>query len=109
MANLRNAHGRSEMLAGKSVPLKTPSVEMIRDPRQAGLDISVHDAEHAGPFDRARMDACLAVAPRARFPRILVRVPSAAPSDIFATLEAGAVGIVVPHVNRCRNPPPPIA
>ena len=70
MANLRNRMAAGDMLAGTF--LKTPSVEMIEILAKTGLDFLCIDAEHA-PFDRARMDACLAVARALDFP-ILVRV-----------------------------------
>ncbi len=76
MANLRSRMAAGDMLAGTF--LKTPSVEMIEILSQTGLDFLCIDAEHA-PFDRARMDACLAVARALDFP-ILVRVPSAQPA-----------------------------
>lgn len=99
MANLRNRMAAGEMLAGTF--LKTPSVEMIEILAKTGLDFLCIDAEHA-PFDRARMDACLAVARALDFP-ILVRVPSAQPQDILQALDAGAVGIVVPHVTDAET------
>ena len=47
-----------ERLLGTFV--KTPSVEMVELLALAGLDFICLDAEHA-PFDRMRLDACLAV------------------------------------------------
>jgi 2-keto-3-deoxy-L-rhamnonate aldolase RhmA len=99
MANLRSRMAAGDMLAGTF--LKTPSVEMIEILSQTGLDFLCIDAEHA-PFDRARMDACLAVARALDFP-ILVRVPSAQPQDILQALDAGATGIVVPHVTDAET------
>ncbi len=99
MANLRQRMAAGEMLAGTF--LKTASVEMIEILSKTGLDFLCLDAEHA-PFDRARMDACLAVARALDFP-ILVRVPSALPQDILQALDAGATGIVVPHVTDAET------
>jgi 2-keto-3-deoxy-L-rhamnonate aldolase RhmA len=76
--------------------MKTASVEILEVLILGGLDFVCLDAEHA-PFDRAALNVLCAVARAADFP-ILVRVPSAAPSEIGMALDAGAHGIVVPHV-----------
>lgn len=94
MPDLRARMARGEMLAGTFV--KTPAVEMVEVLARSGLDFLCLDAEHA-PFDRARLDSCLAVARALDFP-ILVRVPSSLPQDILQALDAGATGVVVPHV-----------
>jgi staphyloferrin B biosynthesis citrate synthase len=84
-----------EMLAGTFV--KMADVTAIEVLAGAGLDFLVLDAEHAA-WDRGRMDACLAVA-RALDVPVLVRVASGSPENILTALDAGAVGIVVPHVD----------
>ncbi|MEM9434482.1 MAG: aldolase/citrate lyase family protein [Pseudomonadota bacterium] len=76
--------------------LKTPSIELIEILSGSGLDFICLDAEHA-PFDRARLDACLAIGRALDFP-LLVRVPSGSPDDLLKVLDSGAVGVVVPHV-----------
>ncbi len=83
-----------EMLAGTFV--KTPDVTVIEVLAQSGLDFIVLDLEHAG-IDRGQMDACLAVARALDFPT-LVRVSAGTPQDILQALDAGGVGVVVPHV-----------
>ena len=95
---------RSRMLSGEYLAgtfLKTPDVQMIEVLFHSGLDFVCLDAEHS-PFDRARMDACLAVAKALDFP-CLVRVPAGTPQDILMVLDAGAVGIVVPHVDTVEK------
>lgn len=77
--------------------IKTPAVEVIEVMALSGLDFICLDAEHA-PFDRARMDACLAVARALGLPA-LVRVPEARPAEVLKALDAGAAGIVAPHVD----------
>ena len=62
----------------------------------SGLDFICLDAEHA-PFDRGRMDACLAMARALDIPA-LVRVGSGSAENILQAMDSGAVGIVVPHV-----------
>lgn len=85
---------RGDILAGTF--LKTPAHEWIEVLARSGLDFVCLDAEHA-PFDRARMDACLAVGRALDFP-VLVRVPDGTAAEILKALDSGAVGIVVPHV-----------
>ena len=99
MTDLRSRMEAGEMLAGTF--LKTPAIEMIEVLAKSGLDFLCLDAEHA-PFDRARLDACLAVARALGFP-ILVRVPTSQPQDILQALDAGATGVVVPHVTDAET------
>ncbi|MEM1374821.1 MAG: aldolase/citrate lyase family protein [Pseudomonadota bacterium] len=84
-----------EMLAGTF--LKTPAYELIEVLAGSGLDFLCLDAEHA-PFDRARMDMCLAIGRALDFP-LLVRPGSATAPEILQALDAGAAGIVAPHVD----------
>lgn len=90
---------RGEATVGSFV--RTPAIEMVEVLALAGLDVVCLDAEHA-PFDRARLDACLALARALDLPAI-VRVPSAAPDAVLAALDAGAVGIMVPHVDSAQK------
>ncbi len=90
---------RDRMLAGERLVgtfLKTPSIELIEILAKSGLDFLCLDAEHA-PYDRARLDGCLAIGRALNFP-LLVRVPSGSPDDLLKVLDGGAVGVVVPHV-----------
>lgn len=99
MTDLRTKMAKGEMLAGTF--LKTPAIEMIEVLAKSGLDFLCLDIEHA-PFDRARLDACLAVARALDFP-MLVRVATSQPQDILQALDAGAVGVVVPHVTDVQT------
>ncbi|MEM9973571.1 MAG: aldolase/citrate lyase family protein [Pseudomonadota bacterium] len=95
---------RKRMLAGEYLAgtfLKTPAYELVEVLARSGLDFLCLDAEHA-PFDRARMDACLAVARALDFP-VLVRVAAASPEHILQALDAGAVGVVCPHVETVEQ------
>lgn len=85
-------------LAGTFV--KTPAHEVIEVLAQSELDFLCLDAEHA-PFDRARLDLCLAVGRALGMP-MLVRVASQAAPDILQALDSGADGIVVPHVTDAQ-------
>jgi 2-keto-3-deoxy-L-rhamnonate aldolase RhmA len=93
-ATLKTRMRRGDILAGTF--LKTPAHDMVEVLATSGLDFICLDAEHA-PFDRARMDACLAVGRAMDFP-ILVRVPDGTASELLKVLDSGAVGVVVPHV-----------
>lgn len=81
--------------------LKTPAHETIEILAQSGLDFLCLDAEHA-PFDRNRMDVCLAIARALNFPT-LVRVSSATPPELLKALDCGATGVVVPHVDSAEK------
>lgn len=98
-ATLRARIRSGERLVGTFV--KIPSHEVVEVLAQTGLDFVCLDAEH-GAFDRARMDACLAVGRALDFP-VLVRVGAGTPQDILQALDAGAVGIVVPHVDSVEK------
>ena len=96
---LRSRMRDGEMLAGTFI--KTPSIEVVEVLARAGLDFVALDAEHA-PFDRGRMDACLAIAKALDLPA-LVRVAAGEQSAILQALDAGAVGVVVPHVDSTQK------
>lgn len=84
-----------DVLAGTFI--KTPAYEIVEIMAASGLDFICLDAEHA-PFDRARLDACLAIARAHKLPA-LVRVSSGSRDDILKVLDSGATGVVVPHVD----------
>lgn len=63
---------------------------------RSSLDFIVIDAEHA-PFGRRELDLCLLAARESQMPA-LVRVPSSDAVWIQQALDAGASGVVVPHV-----------
>ena len=93
--SLKRRMSSGEILVGTF--LKTPAYELIEVFAKSKLDFICIDAEHA-PFDRARLDACLAVA-RGHGVPILVRVSDGTPAEILKALDSGATGIVVPHVD----------
>lgn len=77
--------------------LKTPTAHATEILADAGFDFVVVDAEHA-PFSRADIDLMM-LAARAGQIASVVRVPSAAPEHILTALDAGAAGVLVPHVS----------
>lgn len=96
---MANRAFRDKVMSGQPLAgtfMKTPSVDVLEVLILAGLDFVCLDAEHA-PFDRAALDILCAVSRAAGFP-VLVRVPSGEASQIGMALDAGADGIVVPHV-----------
>jgi len=97
--SLKQRMAAGERLVGTFI--KTPAYEIIEVLAKSGLDYLILDAEHA-PFDRARLDQCLAISRALQFPT-LVRVPDAQPSSILQALDSGAVGVVVPHIDSVEK------
>ncbi len=97
--SLRTRMLRGDILSGTFV--KTPSHDIIELMALSGLDYVTIDTEHA-PFDRGRLDACLAVARALDFP-VLVRVPCGDREEILKALDSGATGVVVPHVDSVEK------
>lgn len=90
---------RKKMLSGAPLAgtfVKTPAYEIVEMLAKSKLDFICLDGEHA-PFDRARLDMCLAIGKALDFP-IVVRVPSASQENILQALDSGAAGIVAPHI-----------
>lgn len=101
---MRTQDFRTKMLSGAPLAgtfLKTPSYILVEVLEQAGLDFICIDAEHA-PFDRAAIDACMAVARALDFP-VLIRVADGSPREILQAMDYGAVGVVVPHVDTAEK------
>lgn len=81
--------------------LKTPSSEIIEILALARVDFICIDAEHSA-FSRRELDWCLALARALQLPA-LVRLSHAAPETALQALDAGAAGIVVPHVRSAAR------
>ena len=81
--------------------IKTPHPITIEIMANAGFDFLVVDAEHA-PFDRTTIDMML-IAGRAERCPIIVRIPHASPDWVLNVLDAGAAGIMVPHVETAQQ------
>ncbi len=95
---------KQRMLSGEPLVgtfLKTPAHELVEIIAKSKLDFLCLDAEHA-PFDRGRLDVCLAVARALGLPT-LVRVPTGSADEILKALDSGATGIVVPHVDSAEK------
>lgn len=98
-ANLRKRVLARERLASTFV--KTAEVTVVEVLATSGLDFIILDGEHAA-FDRGRLDACLAVCRALDFPA-MVRISSASEENVLMALDAGAVGVVVPHVDSVEK------
>lgn len=97
--SLKQRMSSGERLVGTFI--KTPAYEVIEVLAKSGLDYLVLDGEHA-PFDRARLDQCLAMGRALNFP-LLVRIANSDASSILQALDSGAVGVVVPHVDTVEK------
>jgi 4-hydroxy-2-oxoheptanedioate aldolase len=75
---------------------KMPCPGQIESAGRTGFDLAVLDLEH-GPGGGHELEHHLRAADAAGVPA-LVRVPSADPVHVGAALDAGAAGVVVPHV-----------
>ena len=97
-ANIGNF--RSRLLNGERLIgtfIKSPTTHSIEILGDLGFDFVVIDIEH-GTFDRHALDMAI-LAARAGGLAALVRVDAAEPSRILQALDAGAVGILAPHVS----------
>lgn len=81
--------------------VKTCSPQIVEVLGTTGLDFVVIDAEHA-PFGRAEIDLMVMAGHASGLP-VLVRVPDHLPSTILSTLDIGAAGLVVPHVDTLEQ------
>ena len=96
---LKNRLRRRAPLIGCWVRTPAPVVcELLGSTR---LDTVCLDGEH-GPFDRQALDGCLAML-RALGKPGLVRVASKQSHHILSALDAGATGVVVPHVTSAAD------
>lgn len=77
--------------------VKMPAWRQITIAADAGFDYVIIDCEH-GPSNATQLEHHVAAAAAARIP-VLVRVASLHPAAILQALDAGASGIVVPHVH----------
>ncbi len=81
--------------------LKTPSSIAAEILGLSKLDVVCIDTEHA-PFGRLELDQAIGALRAADMPS-LVRVPDDTPTQIRNALDAGATGILVPHVTSAEQ------
>jgi 2-keto-3-deoxy-L-rhamnonate aldolase RhmA/alpha-beta hydrolase superfamily lysophospholipase len=80
---------------------KLPCAAQIESAGRTGFDLVVLDTEH-GPGGGLELEHHLRAADAAAVPA-LVRVPKGDPAGIGAALDAGAAGVVVPHVRSAAE------
>lgn len=78
-----------------------PAVEVVEMIGLAGFDLVVLDMEHGG-YGIENLGACV-LAARARNIEPLVRVRTGSAATIGAALDAGAAGVIVPHVESAAD------
>ncbi len=91
---------KSRLAAGDrllGVLLRIPAEELVEMCAVAGFDFVLIDGEH-GPADLVPLRQHLAVAAAYGVPT-LVRVGTAEPALVLRALDAGAAGIVAPHID----------
>ena len=101
MARLQqvNAEFKQRLTAGEPLLgafIKTPHPIVIEIMGSNGFDFLVLDAEHA-PFDRSGIDMMM-IAGRAVETPLIVRIPASSSDWTLNILDAGAAGLMVPHV-----------
>lgn len=106
---------RRERSAGPLLGMwvKIPAIEVVEVLALSGVDFVVVDMEHA-PIDVSQASTLIAVGRALGLP-VLVRVPSRDETWLKRVLDAGADGVVVPHIDTveqarevvrgCRFPP----
>lgn len=78
-----------------------PNVQVVEIIGAAGLDFIVFDMEH-GPHGHADMPAlCCAAEARGLVP--MTRVPGPDNSNVLRTLDSGAKGVLIPHVDSAAK------
>ena len=80
--------------------VKTASPQVIEVLGQSRLDFAVIDAEHA-PFDRVTLDLMMTASCAVGLP-LAVRIPEVRPAAVLSTLDIGAAGLLVPHVDTAE-------
>jgi 4-hydroxy-2-oxoheptanedioate aldolase len=81
--------------------VKMPCEPQIEIASAVGFDGVIVDTEH-GPSGGLELERHIRAADAARIPA-LVRVPGTDPAAILAALDAGAIGIVVPHIRTAAD------
>ncbi|HYG45404.1 MAG TPA: aldolase/citrate lyase family protein [Bordetella sp.] len=97
--DLRQSTHSGQRVLGTFV--KSPSHCVVEILGLSGLDCVVIDAEHA-PIGLHALDTML-LAARTSGIAALVRVPSSEPTFINTCLDAGAAGVLVPHIRKAQD------
>lgn len=81
--------------------VKTPAAQVVEVLALGGLDFAVIDAEHAA-LDRGMIDLMLLAGRAARLP-LFVRVSTLGVEQVQTALDAGAAGILAPHIDSAAQ------
>ncbi len=81
--------------------IKCCSPHVVEVLGNCGLDFVVADAEHA-PFDRRSLDLMVMAGRAANLP-VIVRVSDDRQPTLLSTLDIGAAGVLVPHVDTAEQ------
>ena len=93
--NVREMLARDEVVASMTVRLSR-SVEIARLARTAGFDSIYVDVEHSALSLETTSQICIAAMDIGIAP--FVRVPSTRPEHVSRVLDAGALGVIAPHI-----------
>ncbi len=94
---LKDLIGRGDGRVPIGTFMKIPSVESVEIVKLAGFDFIIVDFEHA-PLTLADLNHMIVVARALELPP-LVRVPDHGYGDVQRVLDAGAAGLLFPHVS----------
>jgi 2-keto-3-deoxy-L-rhamnonate aldolase RhmA len=97
---VREKLARGEVVASMTVRLSR-SIEIARIAKTAGFDMLYIDLEHSPLTMDATGQICLACLDIGIMPA--VRVPANTPGYISRTLDAGALGVIAPHVRTAAE------
>lgn len=99
MASLKERLRFGEQLLG--VLLRMPAEELLEMAAVSGFDFAVVDGEH-GPLDLVALRSHLALA-EVHGMAVLVRTGHAEPAAVLRVLDAGAQGVVAPHIDTAAQ------
>lgn len=98
--NVKEKLARDEVVASMTVRL-VRSPEIARLARTAGFDSLYIDLEHSSLTLESCSQVCIAALEAGIAP--FVRVPATGPEYVARVLEAGALGIIAPHINTVED------
>ena len=98
--NVKEKLARGEVVASMTVRL-TRSVEIARLARTAGFDSIYIDVEHSSLSLETTSQICVAALEIGIAP--FVRVPSTRPEHVSRVLDAGALGVIAPHISSAAE------
>src|SRR5262245_11946926 len=98
--NVKEKLARGEVVASMTVRL-TRSVEIARLARTAGFDSIYVDVEHSSLSLETTSQICVAALEIGIAP--FVRVPSTRPEHVSRVLDAGALGVIAPHIGSAHE------